>query len=72
MPSLPVTQKRPVHDQYHGVQVQDDYRWLEDTTDPEVQAWMHAQNERTRAVLDTNPALPKLRERLRETLHNSH
>ena len=66
MPKTPITPKRPVQDLYHGMQVQDDYRWLEDATDPQVRAWMNAQNDRTRAILDASPALPKLTERLKE------
>ncbi|MDB4932516.1 MAG: prolyl endopeptidase, partial [Myxococcaceae bacterium] len=43
---------RPVVDRYHGVEVTDDYQWLEDTDAPEVRAWVAAQNLRTRAALD--------------------
>ncbi|HVP48367.1 MAG TPA: hypothetical protein VMT32_17355, partial [Bryobacteraceae bacterium] len=40
----PATPKRPVTDIYHGVRVTDDYRWLEDFSNPEVKAWSDAQN----------------------------
>ena len=43
----------PVRDTYHGVEVIDEYRWLEDGNDPAVKAWTHAQNRRTRNHLDT-------------------
>ena len=52
----PATQKRPVTDNYHGVAVIDDYRWLENSSDPEVKAWSDAQNVATRKYLDGLPA----------------
>ena len=40
--SLPATPQRPVTDTYFGKSVVDNYRWLEDTNSPEVQAWFKA------------------------------
>ena len=40
----PATRKSPVVDRYHGVEVVDDYRWLENRDDPAVNAWSEAQN----------------------------
>lgn len=48
----PITQKRPVTDTYHGVAVTDEYRWLENASDPEVKAWSNAQNLVARKYLD--------------------
>jgi prolyl oligopeptidase len=48
----PATPKRSVTDTYHGVQVSDDYRWLEDFSNPEVKAWSDAQNAYARKYLD--------------------
>jgi prolyl oligopeptidase len=39
----------------HGVPVVDDYRWLADGKDPQVQAWSDGQNARARAFLDALP-----------------
>ena len=39
-------------DTYHGVQVTDDYRWLEDASSEETVAWTKAQRQRTRAYFD--------------------
>jgi prolyl oligopeptidase len=61
VPDMPPTPKRPVVDRYHGVEVVDDYRWLEDAADPEVRAWSDAQNARARAVLDHLPSVEALR-----------
>jgi len=63
--STPVTNKQPVTDEYHGIKVEDDYRWLEDSSDPAVQTWMKAQNALARNLLDGVPALPALREKLK-------
>ncbi|MEZ0256555.1 MAG: prolyl oligopeptidase family protein [Chthoniobacter sp.] len=48
----PPTEKKPVTDEYHGVKVVEDYRWLEDADTPAVKAWTQAQNQHTRAYLD--------------------
>jgi prolyl oligopeptidase len=42
----------PLVETLHGVRVADPYRWLEDASSPETTAWVDAQNEYTRAVLD--------------------
>ncbi len=62
----PPTPIRPVVDAYHGVDVVDDYRWLENSTDPEVALWIAAQNAHTRAVLDGWPGRDALRRRVTE------
>jgi prolyl oligopeptidase len=51
----PPTEKKPVTDEYHGVKVVDDYRWLENAADPAVKTWTDAQNRQTRAYLDALP-----------------
>jgi prolyl oligopeptidase len=50
--SVPPTRREDVVDTYHGIAVADPYRWLEDGDDPEVAAWVTAQNELTRSLLD--------------------
>jgi len=70
-PQVPPTPRRPVVDTYHGVEVVDDYRWLEDRADPEVRAWSDAQNRVARAHLDALPSHPILRERVGELLGTS-
>ena len=51
----PVAPVRPVTDTYWGQQVVDPYRWLEDQNSAESKAWMRAQADYTRGVLDTLP-----------------
>ncbi len=49
---VPITQKRPVTDEYHGQKVVDPYRWLENIKDPAVKKWAGDQNLHARAALD--------------------
>jgi len=65
---MPDTPKKPVVDTYHGVDVVDDYRWLENADDPEVRAWSDAQNARTRATLDHLPGVDAIRKRVTELM----
>ncbi len=53
--ALPVAERRPVTDTFHGVEVKEDYRWLEDWSDPDVKAWSAAQNFYARNHLSNLP-----------------
>ena len=66
----PETPKRPVTDTYHGIQVTEDYRWLENGKDPAVREWSMKQLEVTRGYLDKLPQRAKLVERFTQ-LHGS-
>src|SRR5580700_4163341 len=50
-----LTPKKPVTDDYGGIKVVDDYRWLESAADPDVRQWSSSQNARTRSYLDQLP-----------------
>ena len=54
--SPPPAPRRPVTDTYHGVKVVDDYRWLENYSDPAVRQWSASENGYARAWLDGLPA----------------
>jgi prolyl oligopeptidase len=66
LPPIPPTPKKPVTDDYNGVKVVDDYRWLEPPADPEVRKWSNSQNTLTRAYQDQLPTRPALVARLTE------
>ncbi len=51
----PVAPVRPVTTTYFGTPVVDNYRYMENLSDPEVQRWMKAQAGYTRKVLDSIP-----------------
>jgi prolyl oligopeptidase len=63
---LPATPKTPVTDEYQGVKVVDDYRWLEPPADPAVRLWSAQQNAATRAYLDRLPSRPAIAARLNQ------
>jgi prolyl oligopeptidase len=62
----PPSLRKPVIDEYHGVKVVDDYRWLENAGDPAVKAWSQAQNRYSRAWLDALPDRPAIESKLTE------
>ena len=53
-------------DDYHGTEVADPYRWLEDVDSDETKAWVTAQNEVTFAYLESLPARERIKKRLTE------
>ncbi len=53
-------------DVYHGVRIQDPYRWLEDLDSQQTVAWVEAQRKVTNAYLDTIPERDEIRRRLTE------
>ncbi len=67
----PAASSRGAVDQYHGTRVSDDYRWLENGTDPAVRAWSAEQNKRARAYLDGLPIRREIEDRLTRLLTNS-
>ena len=64
MLQYPVTQKVDTVDIYHGVEVADPYRWLEDDNSEETKAWVIEQNKVTDAYLAEIPFRQKIKDRL--------
>ncbi len=64
IPAPPPTPTDTTVDVVQGVKIADPYRWLEDWSDPKVQAWSAAQNTRTRAYLDALPSEKPVSEEL--------
>ncbi|HEX6862151.1 MAG TPA: prolyl oligopeptidase family serine peptidase, partial [Thermoanaerobaculia bacterium] len=62
----PASPKVDQVDDYHGVQVPDPYRWLEDPDSAETRAWVEAQNKVTSAYLEAIPEREAIRNRLTE------
>lgn len=69
MMQYPETQRQSVIDDYHGTEVADPYRWLEDTESEATAAWVAAQNRLTQRYLEGLPQRAALRSRL-EALWN--
>ena len=62
--NYPSTRKVDQVDTYHGTQVADPYRWLEDDNAADTKAWVEAQNRVTSDYLGKIPQRSELRERL--------
>ena len=66
--TYPETRRVDQVDEYHGVKVEDPYRWLEADVreSPEVAEWVAKQNAVARAYLDAIPQRPAIERRLTE------
>ena len=64
----PLTNKVDHVDTYHGMEVKDPYRWLEDDRSDETAAWVKAQNRVTFSYLDNIPFRDGLKKRINELL----
>jgi prolyl oligopeptidase len=60
----PATRSIDHVDDYHGVQVADPYRWLEDPNSDETKAWIESQNQVTFAYLNEIPIREGLKQRV--------
>ena len=64
--SYPESKLGDVIDTYHGTQVPDPYRWLEDPDSEETKSWVKAQNTVTSSYLEAIPQRESINERITE------
>ena len=64
--TYPETAREGVVDNYHGTEVADPYRWLEDDMSERTAEWVKAQNEVTFGYLNSLPQREAIRKRLTE------
>jgi len=64
MPSPPETRTETVVDSLHGVEIADNYRWLEDQWSDETRTWIDTQNSYTDLIMDEVPGREPLKESL--------
>jgi len=68
LPPPPVAAVHIVTDDYHGIRVEDPYRWLEDAKSPQTRAWINEENDYTRSYLDQLKNLPEIHKQLEALL----
>jgi prolyl oligopeptidase len=64
----PPTRRQDLVEELHGEKVADPYRWLENSDDPEVKAWVDAQNRHTRSLLESFSERDEIRRRVEELM----
>jgi prolyl oligopeptidase len=64
--TYPESKKTDHVDDYHGTEIADPYRWLEDLNSDQTKAWIEAQNKLTFGWLARIPTRESLRKRLTE------
>ena len=64
--NYPVSRKSSDADLYHGTEVKDPYRWLEDDYSEETREWVKAQNNLTDSYLQQIPLRDSLREGMKK------
>lgn len=53
--SYPATKRTPETDDYYGTKITDNYRWLENMEDPDVQQWFKGQGDFSQNIIDKIP-----------------
>ena len=66
--AAPAANKQPVTDSFGSITVRDDYRWMEQLSDPKVKAWAETQNERSQKFLNSLPERAQLAAQIKELI----
>jgi prolyl oligopeptidase PreP (S9A serine peptidase family) len=66
--SPPYTPIEPVTENFHGIEVTDPYRWLEDQDSERTRRWIKEQTDYARSYLDAIPGRERLQKRIAELL----
>jgi len=69
--AAPAAAKQPVTDDFGGVTVKDDYRWMEQLSDPKVKAWAEKQNERSQKFLNSLPGRTQLAAQIKKLISST-
>ena len=64
--TYPAARRGDQIDQYHGIQVADPYRWMEDIDSPETRTWVEAEAKLTAGYLAAIPGREQIAQRLKE------
>jgi prolyl oligopeptidase len=66
--SPPYTAVEPVTEDFHGIEVTDPYRWLEDQDSERTRRWIKEQTDYARSYLDAIPGRERIQKRIAELL----
>ncbi|HYT20937.1 MAG TPA: prolyl oligopeptidase family serine peptidase, partial [Candidatus Polarisedimenticolia bacterium] len=66
-PAFPLVEL--VTDLYHGIEVVDPYRWLEDSESPRTRQWLAEQDKLWRSYLEGTPEREQIRQRIAQLLN---
>jgi len=68
----PVARMQEVTDIYHGVEVTEEYRWLENWEDSTVKAWSESENTFARTYLDAVPQRAAIKEQIADLYNEGY
>ncbi len=63
--AYPNSPKQPIREKIHGIEIVDDYRWLEDTSTEQTKNWIEKQNKLSLELLNQVDGQDKIKSRLK-------